>query len=299
MADELSANVEPVRWRATLLPAAALAIWTWSCWPVLSDMAERWSEDPRYSHGYLVPLFACYLLWVRRGRLIGAPVQPTCWGLLPLAAGVASQVVGAYLFQPWLEAVAQLPILAGLALLLGGTSFLGWAWPAIAFLFFMIPLPYRVEVALGAPLQGVATTASTYALQTLGWPAFAEGYVIHLGTHRIGVVEACNGLGMLYMFVGFATGAAALLARPTLDRVAILLSAVPIALGANVIRITMTGLLHQTAGSRWAEYFYHDLAGWLMMPLALLMLWPAVPRVAVVQAVADRRRFPASQPERA
>ncbi|WP_255487481.1 exosortase/archaeosortase family protein [Paludisphaera rhizosphaerae] len=294
-----------------------LVFGAWFWWPVLSGMAARWSEDPRYSHGYLVAPFACYLLWIRRERLEAPPTRPTSWGLIPLAAGVASQIAGAYLFQPWLEAVAILPILAGLALLVGGTRVLDWTWPAIAFLVFMIPLPYRIEVALGAPLQGVATEASTYALQTLGQPAFAEGFVIHLGTHRIGVVEACNGLGMLYMFLGFATGAALLLARPTVDRVLILLSAAPIALAANVIRITVTGLLHQVAGSRWAEYFYHDFAGWLMMPLALLMLRAEVaaldhlftpiepvsshvdPRIVLIRNGGDSRRVPAPGPGRA
>jgi hypothetical protein len=64
-----------------------------------------------------------------------------------------------------------LPYLAGIALLLGGWQTLQWAWPSIAFLAFMIPLPWRVENALGPPLQFLATTASTYLLQTLGFMA--------------------------------------------------------------------------------------------------------------------------------
>jgi exosortase len=128
-------------------------------------------------------------------------------------------------------------------------------------------------MALGYPLQRVATLASNYALQTLGLPAAAEGNVIHIDKVTIGVVEACNGLGMLFTFIAFAVGTALIVRRHTLDKVLIILSAVPIALAANVTRITVTGLLHVTAGSELAEHVYHDLAGWLMMPLAVGSLW--------------------------
>jgi hypothetical protein len=40
-----------------------------------------------------------------------------------------------------------------------------------------------------------------------------------------------------------------------------------------VVRITATGVLHVTAGSHVARLVYHDLAGWLMMGLALGLLW--------------------------
>lgn len=50
------------------------------------------------------------------------------------------------------------------------------------------------------------------------------------------------------------------------------MSAVPIALVANVTKITVTGLLHETVRGKLADAVSHDLAGWLMMPFALAML---------------------------
>ena len=44
-------------------------------------------------------------------------------------------------------------------------------------------------------------------------------------------------------------------------------------LAPNIARIVATGLLHQTMGERIADAVYHDIAGWLMMLLALLILW--------------------------
>ena len=256
-----------------LLGAALL----WSSWPALRAMAQRWATDPRYSHGFLVPVFAGYLLWSGRPRRAAAPQAGPARGAVPaalalFAAAAALKLAGSSYYLGWVDAAALLPGLAGLALLVGGWRGLRWAGPAIAFLVFMVPLPFRVEFALGAPLQRIATLASAYALQTLGLPAVAEGNTILLDQTQIGVVEACNGLGMLFMFAAFAVGAALVLPRPLGERAVLVVSAVPIALAANVARITLTGLLHATAGSRVADAVYHDLAGWLMMPLALAAL---------------------------
>jgi exosortase/archaeosortase family protein len=87
------------------------------------------------------------------------------------------------------------------------------------------------------------------------------------------VAEACNGLGMLMMFLAYSTAAALVVRRPLLDRALVVLSAAPIALAANVTRIVATGVLEVTAGKGIAGVVYHDLAGWLMMPLALVTLW--------------------------
>lgn len=254
--------------RRSALGAIALTLTLlWACWPVLRALAERWTDDPRYAHGYLVPIFSAVLLWLRRDRLpIGVP---NWWGLPLLAAGLALQLGGAYFFYEWFEAVALMPELAGLALLLGGWAALRWSWPAIAFLIFMVPLPYRLEGALSYPLQRAGTLASTYALQTLGLPAIAEGNVIHIDDVSIGVVEACSGLGMLFTFVAMSAGVALLIRRPPLDRVVILLSAAPIAVAVNVLRIATTGVLHKIASHELADRVFHDLAGWLMMPAAL------------------------------
>jgi exosortase len=137
----------------------------------------------------------------------------------------------------------------------------------------MVPLPYRLEVALAHPLQRLGTWASTYALQTLGFAAFAEGNVIRMRPVRIGVVEACSGLSMLVIFFALSTAVAVLANRPLWERLLLVASAVPIAVAANVTRITVTGVLHKWVGRELADYVFHDLAGWLTMPLALGMLW--------------------------
>lgn len=245
----------------------------WALWPVLTSMADRWSTDPRYAHGYLVPLFSLALVWLRRDAFLESTFRPTTWGLAFLAAGAGVQLLGGYYRIQSIEGGALLFYLAGAVLVVAGWPAFRWSWPSILFLVFMIPLPTRIETALGPPLQRLATMASTYTLQTLGFMAFSEGNVIQLNDYSIGVVEACSGLSMLITFVALSTGMALLIKRPLLDKLVLIASSIPVALVANIARITLTGILHETVGGNVANHFYHDLAGWLMIPFALVLYW--------------------------
>jgi exosortase len=249
------------------------ALLAWAYWPTLAAMADKWQNDPQYSHGYLVPLFSLALLWLRRDRLQSVQQQYNWWGVALLTGGALLHFAGAYVYLDWLEATALIPFLAGVCVLLGGWSALRWAWPALAFLMFMMPLPHRVETALGLPLRRIATISSTYALQTLGVPSLAEGNTIWLQSGPIDVVEACSGLSMLMIFFALATAVAVVIRRPLLDRLALVASAVPIAIAANVVRISATGVVQVLISRDLALRLFHDWAGWLMMPLALALLW--------------------------
>jgi exosortase len=271
----LSASVRSRwNWRSPALGLPVLGIlFLWCYWPTFASMVRVWSGDPQYSHGYLVPAFALVLLWLRRRRLAGVAAGGSWWGVGLVGAGAMLRLASAFFFFEWFEQLSLLPTVAGLFVVGGGWPALRWAWPAVGFLFFMIPLPYQLEFALAAPLQRAATLASTYALQTLGFACLSEGNVILMGELKIGVIEACSGLSMLLVFFALSFAVALVIQRPFWQKAVVVASAVPIALVSNVTRITVTGVLYQTAGSGVADAFFHDLAGWLMMPLALGLLW--------------------------
>jgi exosortase len=257
-----------------VLAAASLAgALIWVFWPTLTVMADQWGNDPRYSHGYLVPLFSLYLLWSKRGTLETAACRPSWFGLLFLLAGFLLRFAGIYLYYEWIAAMALLPCLAGLSLLIGGWAALRWSWPAIAFLAFMAPLPYWFESALAHPLQRFATIVSAYSLQTLGFIAVAEGNTIRMGEVRLAVAEACSGLSMLVIFFALSTAVAIVIRRPLYEKLLVFISAIPIALLVNVTRIVVTGVLKKMVSEEVGDRVFHDLAGWLMMPLALALMW--------------------------
>ena len=136
-----------VSW-ALIAPLVALVgCLSWALWPVLVAMAECWSSDPRYAHGYLVPMFSLALLWMRRDQILSASLRPSNWGVVLVAVGAAIQLLGGYFRQGSIEGFSLLPYCAGVALMLGGWPALRWSLPSIMFLFFMIALPWRIEKA--------------------------------------------------------------------------------------------------------------------------------------------------------
>jgi exosortase len=290
----------PARLRS-LFPIAILLFpvlgLVWAFAPTLEDLQRTWATNPQYSHGYLVPVFAAYLLWSRRQRLDRSALHPSLLGLPLLALGLGLRLWGGYFFYIWLETISLIPCIAGLTLLLGGRAAWRWAWPAVLFLCFMIPLPYRVATAMSGPLQHLATITSTFVMQTCGLPALAEGNVILLNEAEIGIVEACSGLRMMVVFFAMATAVAMVARRPLLDRMVVLFSAVPIALVANIVRITATGALHEFTDSPPAHAFFHDAAGWFMMPLALVLLGLELKLLAALLPTVEVEKFrPVRQP---
>jgi exosortase len=253
--------------------AAVVGSILWAYWTTLTSMARKWSIDPQYSHGYLVPLFSVALLWLRRPQLNTQLLRSSWWGIVFIAAAIGLRLGAVHFYLEWFDALSLLPMLVGGCLLAGGWHAVRWAWPSILFLFFMCPLPFRLEVALQSPLRSVGTVSSVYVMQTLGMPAFAEGNVIALGDVRIGVAEACSGLRMLMIFFALTTAVAIVSSRPLWERLVIWVSAVPIAIVTNIVRITVTGSLYAMDLAKLAELVFHDLAGWLMMPFALFLLW--------------------------
>jgi exosortase len=244
----------------------------WAYGSTLATLARRWADEPRHSHGFVVPVLALVVWWVRRRQFPVADFRPSRWGLAVLAGACALRLAGAWFSVDWFDGLSLLPVILGFALLAGGWPLCRQVAPAVALLVFMLPFPFAVEGFLSAPLQRLATVASTYALQTFGLPAVAEGNVIFIDDMKIGVLEACNGLGMLSAFFAISATVALVIRRPALDRAVVFLSAVPVGVFMNLVRITATGLVYGAVGNWAAQAFFHELAGWLMMPFALAAL---------------------------
>lgn len=259
------------RWLA--IGSVLLLIVGWSFWPVLANLLARWNSDPQYSHGFFVPVLAVAIGWFRRESVWIQDGSPRPVGLLWIVGGLSAFLAGSHIAFDWLQAAAMLPVLYGIALIMGGRWLSSIAWPGIVFLLFMIPLPFRLEVAMAQPLQRLASIASTFALQTLGIVTTCNGNLLNVEGYVLGVAEACSGLRMLVVFFALSTAYAVLGQRSWVHSLIIICSAAPIALICNIGRIVVTGVLYVYAGEELAGRVFHDLAGWLMMPAALALMW--------------------------
>jgi exosortase len=241
------------------------------------EVAAGWFSKADYSYGFLVPIFSGWWLWSRRAKAPKIRTWPKSEGLPFIFLGSACLAVGTLNYaKEAMQGAGLIFALAGAVMMFcGGWRGLKWAWPAIIFLAFMYPLPNRIEVTVAWQLRRIAAEVSCALLQTLGFPAFivGQGTVINVGTERLDVEHACSGLGMLLAFGALCVAAGMTLKRPTGDKIVIMLSAIPIAVFSNVLRITATGIVY-AYGWRWlGSVIVHDLAGWLMMPIALGLIW--------------------------
>ena len=243
-------------------------------WNMFQNISESW-DSPQYSHGWLIPVFAAVLIYLRREPFRDVPSWHRWIGVGLVLIGFAMRIFGATTVTFAIDNISLLPCLIGVFVIVGGLPTLRWAMPAILFLIFMYPLPRFLEEGLMHPLQRLATASSHVALVTFGLDTFRDGNTIFIGEHKLNVAEACSGLRMLTIFSALAVAMALIsTTRPLWERLFILLSAIPIALVVNVIRITVTGLLYSLSLEQEViNLFFHDAAGWIMMPMALGLLF--------------------------
>ena len=177
----------------------------------------------------------------------------------------------------WVETATLVPAIACLTWTFGSWPLLRRVWPAIIFLVFLLPLPSAVNDFIALPLQRIAATGSCFLLQLSGFWAIQEGNVIQLATPHgpmpLDVALACNGLRMLMTMAATITATIILIPLPTWKRITLLFSTVPIAMISNIIRIVATGWCYYMITGPTAKEWAHDASGWLMMPLALLLVW--------------------------
>jgi len=244
---------------------------------VIWELLNLWVTKVDYSHGLIIVPFMSYLLWRWRDRF------PThiYW---PYYAGIPFVLFGALLMflanrynvvREWMQAAGLTFALMGVVVTFcNGFKGLLWAAPALMFLPLAFELPTRVEQTVSNKLQMVATKAGNVVFQTFGLPSYAEGNTIIIEDTQLGVEKACSGLSMLLAFVAFSLAVAVLAdKRPWIDRSLVLAAAIPIAIICNILRVVVTGLVYYWGWKNLGDKIVHDLAGWLMMPLALAFCW--------------------------
>jgi exosortase len=241
----------------------------YSYWESLSKLPTSWA-NPQYQHGWIVPVLTLVLLFWRRQPAEPVSLSARLTGLGLMAGSFLIRLAFAYFRVKTIDMYTFVPALAGMFLLAGGWSIFRWSWIPIALLIFMYPLPEGHQRYLTGPLQSFNTRVATFILQTLGFDAFREGNLIRLGQeHVMNVVDACAGLKMLTIFVWLAAVVIVVAGLEWWENLVIAVSAIPIAIMANAMRITTAGMLYGVS-PEMAEGF-HDST-----PAAILMMGLAV-----------------------
>jgi len=234
-------------------------------WTVVPRLVRDWWVDPNFSHGFLVPLFSAWLIWERRAELRAFASKRTLVpGILLVLVGVAMLVLGKAGGEYFTMRSSIVFVTGGLFwIVFGGDGFRLCLFP-LAFLFFMVPIPYILYDAISFPLKMIASWFGEHSLTLVGVPVFREGNIMFLPNLQLEVADACSGIRSLMSLLALATAAAYFMTLGVARGGALFLSAIPVSIVTNSMRIFVTGILSYKFGQKAAEGFFHDFSGWLI-----------------------------------
>ena len=270
MTSNLRWREPPVFWGA-LLVSIGLAIAL--CWSGVFNMTQIWFGREEYSHGVLIPFIALYLIWQKHHELADMHFTGAWLGFLAVLCGLFVYYAGELSTLFVLVQYAFLLLLYGLVL-----SLMGWRAFAVVLvpllvLSFMIPLPNFLYNNLSASLQLISSEIGVAVIRLFNISVYLEGNVIDLGSYKLQVVEACNGLRYLFPLMTLGFIVAYLYRAAFWKRAVIFLSTIPITVLMNSFRIGVIGVMVNHWGQSMAEGFLHDFEGWVIFMACFAVLF--------------------------
>jgi len=288
--------------RKFLQPIAIAVALAFVYFNVIVKLANDWWHDENYSHGLLIPFVVAFIVWQERKRLSESKRQPWTWiggggialSLFMLWAGTA----GAELF---VQRVSLVFMLVSVVIYFFGARLIHLLAVPLFLFVLSIPIPQIIFNRIAFPLQLFASRCAVSAMWFLNIPVLRQGNVMEMMPRgatepkRLAVVEACSGIRSLMTLITLAviyayftkpkgrSGAGndhkGSKLRTSLSSVALwrslilIVSAVPIAILTNAVRVSGTGVLAHYYGTRVADGFFHEFSGWVIYIAAALLLF--------------------------
>jgi len=238
--------------------------------PVFHWLVESWLSNPYYSHGFLIPLVAGFFMWTNRHALDRSNQSSS--GAVILSLGILVYVIGFSWGMRYVTALSLLFIVSGFVVQLWGAKGLwSMAFP-VGILIFMIPLPILDDVSY--ELQSISAHYSTWLLETIRIPIITDGADITLEGSTFTIGLPCSGMNTLIALLALGAIYAFVVKGPTYKRVMLFVATLPIAILANIFRISSIILVAYYYNVEFATGLYHDLSSLIfyMIAFGLLLL---------------------------
>lgn len=218
---------------------------------------------------------SAYLMWRQRAAFSEGESKPApLAGWVLLLFGLALYVLGRSQQILLFEVGSQIPVIAGAVLILRGWRALKALLFPVLFLVFMVPLPGILVDALTNPLKRYVSEIAEHALYSAGYPIARSGVTLTIGPYQLLVADACSGLHSLYSLSALGLLYLYLMKHQSVIRNVVLGTAVlPIAFGANIVRVMFLVLVTYHFGDEAGQGFLHGFAGMVLFVAALLLLF--------------------------
>jgi exosortase D (VPLPA-CTERM-specific) len=233
-----------------------------------------WSK-PEYSHGPLIPILSG-LLFLRQLKEYPpdpGPKRQRWIGVLVILAAITIGALGTLADISDIVAYATILWIGGLLLVSFGWETGRHFWPPVLHLVYMLPLPDTLYYKMTTWLQLISSELGVWFLRLMSVPVFLDGNIIDLGITRLHVAEACSGLRYLFPILSFSYIFAVLYKGPMWHKAVLLISAAPITVFMNSVRIAIAGVIVQYWGLDWLDGFTHFFEGWVIFIACILILF--------------------------
>lgn len=267
-------------------------LWLWILLVALTIFTTReiWSDifaigmgDEEQSHILLVTVVAPWMAWVRRSRLRHLSPTGTLFGPAIMLLGWAMSYYGFHHTTQSAWHAGAVVCLVGAIVSGFGINTLLRLFPAFAVLAFLIPVPGTIRHMISGPLQTATAYSTQIVLETFGIPIDRATNLLSINGRDVAVAEACNGMRMVLALVLVSYAFAFSIPLKNYARALVLIGSPLAALLCNVLRLVPTVLLYGYSTTSIADFF-HDVSGWLMVPIAfgLLLALASVLRWALI-----------------
>ena len=248
--------------------AAALLVALYA--PTVAWLFDRWTMSVwHHAHGLLIPPVVIWFVRRELRELGHVPVTASAWGFALVVPALALHALDAGMHTQLLSAVSLVLLLPGLSLVVLGPTRTRAILLPLGFTAFALPIPLAVTEQIHWQLRQVATAGTAAVVPLFGIPLYVEGTTLHMPQGVLQVADACSGFSTLYAAVAVACLTAYSSRTGTWRRIAVLFSAVPLAIAANLVRVIALVLLVVWKGQGILDTFVHPLSGMMTFALAL------------------------------
>lgn len=242
----------------------------------IMSLYHTWTSQEEYSHGILIPFIAAFLIYQKSDRLQQMPFTGSWLGVAIVVVGVLLHLAGRLAVVSTLGQYALVISLAGLFLTLMGWQAFRLILVAMLMLAFMVKLPTFIYHNLSSELQLISSRIGVWFIRLFGISVYLEGNVIDLGTMKLQVVEACNGLRYLFPLMALSLILAIFYKASFWRKALVFVSSMPITVLMNSFRIGAIGVTVEYWGKEMAEGFLHDFEGWVVFMAAFLVIFAEI-----------------------
>ncbi len=275
----------PLHLGVLFLGIAALLVPT-----LLSLAREYWSTDNGV-HGPLILVSGAWLVWRERDRIRFRPGSIGLAWLVPiLSLLLAVYAYGRVFGVLPIETAALYTILVLLGFYYWSPKVMRRLWFALLYLAFLIKPPFTWTAELTQPLKIWLSGAAVSILHGFGYPVGNTGVTIQIAQYQLLVQQACAGLGSIFSLLAMGLLYLHLTRRRSTVHTAILLvSILPLAILANLVRVIGIILLTYYGGDKVGQSSAHEFMGLVTFSLAILGMFAVDKLLALTDGVDLRR----------